>query len=244
MQCRPCKEGYLAFFIEKSGNPTGANNRILIRGATTLGNNNPLYVIDGVPTKRPEVFASLNPNTIESIQVLKDASASSLYGSRAANGVIIVTTKNKCSGGERLSVSINSIVSVQSEKNQRYDMLSSQQRGEALWRASVNDGADPAGGYGEIYGFDWNNDFANPVLNSCTVQPFVGGNPNVPAGNTDWQEETYETGYVFNNAVTVTASSDKSSVTGQLGISEKHRRSKIYQLRQIHSQNQWSYQAF
>ena len=204
-------------FIEKSGNPTGANNRILIRGVTTLGNNNPLYVIDGVPTKRPEVFASLNPNTIESIQVLKDASASSLYGSRAANGVIIVTTKNSAAGGERVSVSINSIVSVQSEKKQRYDMLSSQQRGEALWRASVNDGADPAGGYGEIYGFDWNNDFANPVLNAVTVQPFVGGNPNVPAGNTDWQEESYETGYVFNNAVTVTASSDKSSLLVNLG---------------------------
>ncbi len=204
-------------FVEKSGNPTGASSRILIRGATTLGNNAPLYVIDGVPTKRPEVFASLNPNTIESIQVLKDASASSLYGSRAANGVIIVTTKNKAARGEALSVSINSIVSVQSEKNQRYDMLSSQQRGDALWRASVNDGADPAGGYGEIYSFDWNGDFDNPVLNSVGIQPFVGGDPNVPAGNTDWQDETYKTGYVFNNEATVAASSDKSSLLINIG---------------------------
>ncbi|HEA79731.1 MAG TPA: TonB-dependent receptor, partial [Maribacter sp.] len=67
-------------FIEKSGDPTGLNSRILIRGLTTLGNNDPLYIIDGVPTKRQEVFASLNPATIESIQVLKDASASSIYG--------------------------------------------------------------------------------------------------------------------------------------------------------------------
>lgn len=188
-------------FVEKSGDPTGASSRVLIRGVTTLGNNNPLYVIDGVPTKRPEVFASLNPNAIESVQVLKDASASSLYGSRAANGVIIVTTKNSATGGKRVSISINSNVSVLSEKKQRYDMLNAVQRGEAIWRASVNDGADPAGGYGEIYNFDWNGNFENPVLNGVSVQPFVGGNPEVPSGDTDWQDETYETGFVHNNVV-------------------------------------------
>lgn len=203
-------------FVEKSGDPTGLNSKILIRGVTTLGNNDPLYVIDGVPTKRQEVFASLNPAVIESIQILKDASASSLYGSRAANGVIVVTTKTGAKG-ERLTVSINSNISVQSEKKQRYDMLNSQQRGEALWRASVNDGADPTGGYGEIYNFDWNGDFNNPVLNSVTVQPFVGGDPNVPAGDTDWQDATYEKGYVFNNEVTVSASSEKSSLLINLG---------------------------
>ncbi len=203
-------------FIEKSGDPTGLSSRILIRGITTLGNNDPLYVIDGVPTKRQEVFASLNPEAIESIQVLKDASASSLYGSRAANGVIVVTTKNQATG-ERLSISINSNVSMLSEKKQRYNMLNAIQRGEVLWQASVNDGADPAGGYGEIYDFDWNGDFANPVLNSVTVQPFVGGDPNVPAGDTDWQDETYEAGYVFNNELTVSSSSDKSALLINLG---------------------------
>lgn len=203
-------------FIEKSGDPTGLSSRILIRGLTTLGNNDPLYVIDGVPTKRQEVFASLNPATIESIQVLKDASASSIYGSRAANGVIVVSTKGGLKG-ERLTVSINSNLSTQSERNQRYDMLSSQQRGEALWRASVNDGADPNAGYGEIYNFDWNNDFANPVLNGVNVQPFVGGDSNVPAGDTNWQDEVYETGYVFNNEVTVSTGTEKSSLLINLG---------------------------
>ncbi|MCX2681754.1 TonB-dependent receptor [Galbibacter sp. EGI 63066] len=199
-------------FVEKSGDPTGSSNRVLIRGVSTLGNNDPLYVIDGVPTVRQEVFASLNPSEIESVQVLKDASASSLYGARAGNGVIIVTTKNsaRTDGGEKLNISINSNVSVLSEKKQRYDMLNAQQRGEALWRASVNDGADPNGGYGEIYNFDWNGDFNNPVLNSVTVQPFVGGDPNVPAGDTDWQDETYQTGYVYNNELTVSGGTDKS----------------------------------
>ena len=199
-------------FIEKSGDPTGSGSRILIRGATTLGNNDPLYVIDGVPTVRQEVFFSINPSTIESVQVLKDASASSLYGARAGNGVIIVTTKNraKAAGGEKFQVSINSNISMLSEKQQRYDMLNAQQRGEALWQASVNDGADPNGGYGEIYNFDWNGDFNNPVLNSVTVKPFVGGDPNVPVGDTDWQDETYETGYVYNNEISVSGGTDNS----------------------------------
>ncbi|MEN3324751.1 TonB-dependent receptor [Mariniflexile soesokkakense] len=199
-------------FIEKNGDPTGTSNNVLIRGATTLGNNDPLYVIDGVPTVRQEVFASLNPSTIESVQVLKDASASSLYGARAGNGVIIVTTKNsaKAAGGEKFSVSINSNISMLSEKKQRYDMLNAQQRGEALWQASVNDGADPNGGYGELYNFDWNGDFNNPVLNSVTVQPFVGGDTSVPAGDTDWQDELYQTGYVYNNEISVSGGTDNS----------------------------------
>ena len=199
-------------FIEKSGDPTGNSNRILIRGVTTLGNNDPLFVIDGVPTVRQEVFSSLNPSAIESVQVLKDASASSIYGARAGNGVIIVTTKNsaRTSDGEKLSISINSNISVASEKQQRYDMLNAQQRGEVLWRASVNDGADPTGGYGEIYNFDWNGDFNNPILNSVSTQPFVGGDSNVPVGDTDWQDETYETGYVFNNDISISGGSDRS----------------------------------
>ena len=80
-------------YIEKDGSPNGTNSRILIRGANTLGNNNPLYIIDGIPTTRPEVFQNLNPANIASVQVLKDASAESIYGARASNGVIIVTTK-------------------------------------------------------------------------------------------------------------------------------------------------------
>ena len=99
MPCRPCKEGCRVLFVEKSGNPNGTSSRILIRGVTTLGNNDPLYVIDGVPTVRQEVFSGLNPSSIESVQVLKDASASSIYGSRAGNGVIIVTTKNSTKAG-------------------------------------------------------------------------------------------------------------------------------------------------
>ena len=205
-------------FIEKSGDPSGTSNRVLIRGVSTLGDNNPLYVIDGVPTTRPEVFSSLNPSTIESVQVLKDASASTIYGARAGNGVVIVTTKNSAKGGNgKLNISFNSNLSVLSEKNQRYDMLNAQQRGQVLFQASVNDGADPNSGYGEIYNFDWNEDFNNPVLNSVTVQPYVGGDTNVPVGDTDWQDELYEAGYVFNNDISISGGSDKSFTLFNIG---------------------------
>ncbi|MET0244935.1 MAG: TonB-dependent receptor plug domain-containing protein, partial [Flavitalea sp.] len=68
-------------YVEKDGSPNGSNGRILIRGANTLGNTDPLYIIDGVPTTRPEVFQNMDPANISSVQVLKDASAASIYGS-------------------------------------------------------------------------------------------------------------------------------------------------------------------
>ena len=92
--------------ISADGNPSGAAT-VRIRGNGTLNNNDPLYIIDGVPTKAG--MHELNGNDIESIQVLKDAASASIYGSRAANGVIIITTK---SGGktERTNVSYNGYV--------------------------------------------------------------------------------------------------------------------------------------
>ena len=204
-------------YIEKSGSPTGAPSRVLIRGVNTLGDPNPLYIIDGVPTKRPEVFQSINPGSIESVQVLKDASASSIYGARASNGVIIVTTNNGSKKKGEVSIQYNSNLSIQSEKSQRFNMLNAADRGRALWQASVNDKVNPADGYGEIYNFDWNNDFNNPILNGVSVKPFVGGNTNVPVGDTDWQAETYETGYVTNNDITISGGNDKSSALIGLG---------------------------
>jgi TonB-linked SusC/RagA family outer membrane protein len=204
-------------YIEKSGSPSGTNSRILIRGVNTLGDNNPLYIIDGVPTKRPEVFQNLSAGSIVSVQVLKDASASSIYGSRASNGVVIVTTKNGSKQDGGVKVQFNSNVSVQNEKQQRFDMVNAVDRGRALWQASVNDGVDPASGYGEIYNFDWNNDYNNPVLNNVSVQPYVGGDTNVPAGDTDWQDETYGTGTVINNEITVSGGTDKSSMLMNVG---------------------------
>lgn len=204
-------------YVEKDGSPNGSNGRILIRGANTLGNNDPLYVIDGIPTTRPEVFQNMNPANIESVQVLKDASAESIYGARASNGVIIVTTKNGGDTNGKVAFQFNSSVSSQSEKSMRFKMLNSVDRGRALWQASVNDGQDPAAGYGDIYDFSWNKNFANPVLTGVTVKPFVGGDQNTPAGNTDWQDVMYKTGIVTKNDFTASYGNKNSSVEINIG---------------------------
>jgi TonB-linked SusC/RagA family outer membrane protein len=199
-------------YIEKDGSPNGSNSRILIRGANTLGNTDPLYIIDGVPTTRPEVFQNMDPATVASVQVLKDASAESIYGARASNGVIIVTTKNGGNTDGMVSFQLNSSIASQSEKSMRFKMLNAVDRGKALWQASVNDKINPEDGYGEIYTFDWNHDFNNPVLNSVTPKPFVGGDPNTPVGNTDWQSVMYKTGLVTNTSLTASVGNKNSSL--------------------------------
>ena len=199
-------------YIEKDGSPNGSNGRILIRGANTLGNNDPLYIIDGIPTTRPEVFQNMDPASIASVQVLKDASAESIYGARASNGVIIVTTKNGGNTNGKVTFQLNSSVSSQSEKSLRFKMLNAIDRGRALWQASVNDRQDPTAGYGEIYTFDWNNNFDNPVLNGVSLKPLVGGDPNTPVGDTDWQGVMYKTGLVTNNSLTASVGNKSSSL--------------------------------
>jgi TonB-dependent SusC/RagA subfamily outer membrane receptor len=163
------------------------------------------------------VFQNLDPAVIASVQVLKDASSASVYGARASNGVIIVTTKNGGNTNGKVNFQFNSSISSQSEKAQRFKMLNSVDRGKALWQASVNDKQDPAAAYGEIYTFDWNNDYNNPVLNSVKVNPFVGGDPNTPAGNTDWQDVMYKTGLVTNNSLTASAGNKNSSLAINVG---------------------------
>lgn len=94
--------------ITADGNPSGSTT-IRIRGIGTLNNNDPLYIIDGVPTKGG--MHELNGNDIESIQVLKDAASASIYGSRAANGVVLITTKSGAEGKAKVQLSANLSIS-------------------------------------------------------------------------------------------------------------------------------------
>jgi len=91
--------------MSTSGDP-GSAAFVRIRGIGTINNNEPLYVIDGVPVQNESNINFLNPNDIESIQVLKDAASASIYGSRAANGVIVITTKKGKSGVSKLAVDV------------------------------------------------------------------------------------------------------------------------------------------
>ncbi|MDR8393070.1 TonB-dependent receptor [Aliifodinibius sp. S!AR15-10] len=91
--------------IASTGSP-GGRSTVRIRGISSFQNNDPLYIIDGVPMQ--DAYQNwLNPNDIESIQVLKSASAASIYGSRASNGVIIIETKSGVAGKPQISLSVN-----------------------------------------------------------------------------------------------------------------------------------------
>lgn len=85
-------------YVGQSGSP-GSATMVRIRGINSVNDNGPLYVIDGVST-RNQNMSSLNPNDIESMQVLKDASAAAIYGAQAANGVILITTKKGTKSGQ------------------------------------------------------------------------------------------------------------------------------------------------
>lgn len=166
--------------VYTDGNPAnGAVVRIRGEGLGRLGNNDPLYVIDGVPTKSG--MHELNQNDIESIQVLKDASAASIYGSRAANGVIIVTTKK---GSKKLKVSLKSSFSVEDFK---YDVrpLNTEERATVVWRAAVNDRIDP-NTVSPLYAYQWNGDFSNPELGKILFPEYIDGAREMRPANTNW----------------------------------------------------------
>jgi TonB-linked SusC/RagA family outer membrane protein len=91
--------------ISSSGDP-GSASFVRVRGFGTINNNEPLYVIDGIPVSNEANLNFLNPNDIESMQVLKDASAASQYGSRASNGVIVITTKKGKLGKAKVSLNV------------------------------------------------------------------------------------------------------------------------------------------
>ncbi|QNL49142.1 TonB-dependent receptor [Olivibacter sp. SDN3] len=129
-------QGRAAGVTVTSNNSPGGEATVRVRGFGTINNNDPLYIIDGVPTKGG--LNSINPNNIESMQVLKDASSTSIYGSRAANGVVIITTKKGTSGESRIS--FDSRVGVQTGKVNLGLIRNPQQFGDLLWTQLRNAG--------------------------------------------------------------------------------------------------------
>lgn len=197
--------------ITADGNPSG-NTTIRIRGIGTLNNNDPLYIIDGVPTKAG--MHELNGNDIESIQVLKDAASASIYGSRAANGVIIITTKKGKEG--QLKINFDASVAASMYTN-KMEVLNTEQYGRAMWQAYVNEGQDPntnALGYKYNWGYDPNG---YPLLNSISMSKYLDAANTVPAADTDWFDETTRTGIIQQYNVSVSNGSEKGSSFFSLG---------------------------
>lgn len=172
--------------INAGGGAPGSGSQIRIRGGSSLSaSNDPLIVIDGLPITNTtnvgstSILASLNPNDIESFNVLKDASASAIYGARAANGVIIITTKK---GGKKLAVEYNFQYGSGQVQN-KLDVLSS-----AGYQAFIQ---------------QYHPDRFNQL---GIINPNITDDPSTPINeaqeiyNTDWQDAIYRnTDFVDNN---------------------------------------------
>jgi TonB-linked SusC/RagA family outer membrane protein len=193
-------------FITSDGGPSGSGTNILIRGIGTLNSTQPLYVIDGVPTIAG--MHELNANDIESMQILKDASAASIYGSRAANGVIIITTKKGKAGKMQVNFKAYTSASYYANKMQ---VLNTGGYGQALWQASVNSGIDPNSN-SVSYNFDWGLD-ANrkPVLNKIIVPQYLDAAQTEKSSSTDWFKEITRLGLIQNYDLTLSNGNDKGN---------------------------------
>ncbi|PQA60918.1 SusC/RagA family TonB-linked outer membrane protein [Siphonobacter curvatus] len=134
-------QGRAAGVTVGNDNSPGGGTMVRIRGFGTINNNSPLYIVDGVPTQG--TLNNINPNDIESLQVLKDASAASIYGARAANGVVIITTKKGKPGEPKLTFDM--YVGVQ-RPGRFLNLLNSQELGQQIWASARNVGQTPSHG--------------------------------------------------------------------------------------------------
>lgn len=201
--------------VSASGASPGAGSTFRIRGAASVNSNNdPLIIIDGFPVNpasdskietgsyssgtSDNIFGSLNPNDIESIEVLKDASSTAIYGARAANGVIIVTTKKGASGAPKVTYSGSGGISVMAGE---YDMLDAQglmkesnRYGLELWKkqngVGIYGGKDPE----EVF------DAYIPFYGDYAVEH--------PEYDTDYLKEISRLGYQTQHNLSVTGGSE------------------------------------
>ena len=173
--------------VHGSGEP-GGFVQMKIRGISSLINNNPLFVIDGVPLSAPYDFS---PGDIESVQVLKDASASAIYGARASTGVVIITTKKGKAG--KLKLNYNGYYGVQ-QIARRWDLTDAEGYRKITNQAELNAGLLIAPG----------NDPSNPAF--------------IDDVDTDWQEEAFQNGTIQDHNVSFSGGGEGMSYNASLGM--------------------------
>jgi len=213
-------------YVGSSGAP-GSQTMVRIRGVNTVNDNGPLYVIDGVSTRNQDL-SSINPNDIESLQVLKDASSAAIYGAQAANGVILITTKKGTKSGQP-TVTYDGYFGIQ-KTGKRYDVLSSQELLDLEWQAQSNFlSLTGAGGQPTHAQFAAGaNGFITPNL--LTVNGSRGAqniDPNgysypdnmmAPFSNTNWWDEIDRTAPMQNHQVTLSGGTDKGQYSMSANI--------------------------
>jgi TonB-linked SusC/RagA family outer membrane protein len=174
-------------------NAPGGNAAIRIRGFSTIRNNDPLYVVDGVPTTTG--INLINPNDIESLQVLKDASSASIYGSRAANGVVVITTKKGRNG--KIDIAYDGYGGAMTVM-QLPDLANASEYGNGLWQAFENDGITPAN---DIYGSG-----STPV-----IPAFLDAENTIPSADTDWLDAVFNTALVTSHNLSFASGTEASN---------------------------------
>jgi TonB-linked SusC/RagA family outer membrane protein len=199
-------------FITSNGDPTG-DATVLIRGVSTLGSasdqnarSTPLYIIDGVPTQSN--MNELAAQDIESIQVLKDASSATIYGSRASNGVIIITTKK--ADRQNTSIRFRSSLNVKTYTKKPLNWLNTHDRGWIQWRAARNDGTDPATN-GWPYSFvDHQDNNGNWILDEIQYPEFLDETTKtMKPADTDWVDEILQSATTQNYNLVVSTGGNK-----------------------------------
>jgi len=184
-------QGRVAGVVITQDSRPGQSAKVRIRGTGSFQNNSPLYVVDGVPT---DGISTLSPNDIETLSVLKDAGAASIYGSRASNGVILITTKK---GSEGMSVNYNMYMGTQMPQSSPEFMLNSTEFADLQWLVYKNDGT---------------------VENHPVYGP-SSGSPKMPswAGNTNWYNEVFKSAMIMNHDLSLSGGNKTSKYYASLG---------------------------
>jgi len=195
--------------VTNSGQP-GAAPVVRVRGYGTPNNNDPLYVIDGVQTQDAFVLNSINPQDIENISVLKDGSAA-IYGARASNGVILITTKNG-RGTSGTKVSVNASYGIANATNLP-TLLTAQQHGDMLWQSYANDGLQP----NHVQYGSGANAVVPQFIQGNTRGNVVKVNPN----GTDWFDAIFDPGAVSDINVSISNGSENSNFLFNVNHTER-----------------------
>lgn len=190
--------------FSNTGQP-GGEVRVIIRGISTINASaSPLYVVDGVVMSN---FQFVNPNDIESIEILKDASSAAIYGARGANGVVLVTTKRGGNTGSRAQVSYDGSVSVSSMATYM-DVMDSNE-----WMATFKQGLENAN--------EWQNrNFTTDLSKIFTDERFFNAD-GTPKYNTDWQREASRTALSHNHQLSIQRGDGNSSVGAFLNYTDQ-----------------------
>ena len=202
--------------VNSNGQP-GSYNVVRIRGISSFTDNDPLYLVDGVPIETRDLNY-LNPNDIESIQVLKDPSTASVYGSRANNGVVIITTKKGRKGRARLNVDVNLGVAAPVKGLDQILIQDALDYHSIIKQSYENDGlAVPTNIYGDpnnptIPNYIWPNDGINQTM---TVDESLYSWPDyliMPSSTgTNWWDEVFDPSLVQDYNIGLSGGTDNST---------------------------------